>query len=82
MVAKIAKQKAGFKFGLHRLTVLETIGEIKHKDRTYRVLRVRTEDGLIYRSIRLYNPKGKFIKQLLYEPQIRKELGKLVAKGT
>jgi len=81
VVAKITKQKVGFKFGLHRLTVLETIGEIRHKDRTYRVLRVRTEDGLVYRSVRLYNPQGKFIKQMLYEPEIGKKLGSLIAKG-
>ncbi len=77
----IAKQATGFKFGLHRLEVLDTIGEIKHKGRTYRVVVVKTHDGLIYRSIRFYNPQGKFIKQLLYEPEIRKKLGKLVAKG-
>lgn len=73
-MAGIAKQAAGFKFGQHRLTVLRVIGSVRHKGREYRVVDVRTHDGLVYRSIRLYNDKGRFIKQLLFEPEITLEL--------
>ena len=61
----IEKQLAGFKFGQHRLQVLEQIEIYPYNGRTYKLLRVRTQDGLEYISLRLYNNSGKFIKQLL-----------------
>ena len=64
------KQQAGFKFGKFRLTVLKVIGEVKHNGRTYRLVEVETNDKLRYYSIRLYNQTGRFIKQMLYEPEI------------
>lgn len=76
----INKQKAGFKFGVNRLTVLNTIGQVSINGRVYRLVEVQTADGLIYRSLRLYNKDGKFIKQMLYEPRIGQELIGLMSK--
>jgi len=69
-MAKINKQVAGFKFGKFRLEVIQKLGEVCHKGRTYRLVQVQTSDNQIYFSLRLYNSKGKFIKQLLFEPEI------------
>jgi hypothetical protein len=70
MVEGIEKQKTGFKFGKHRLTVTGVIKNWVFHGRTYRLLTVRTHDNLNYVSLRLYNQTGRFIKQLLVEPEI------------
>lgn len=75
----IAKQQTGFKFGQHRLTALKELGKIEHKGRTYKLLMVQTHNGLSYISLRLYNGSGKFIKQLLFEPEIRQEIAAMIA---
>lgn len=67
----IEKQSTGFKFGKYRLEVLSEIGRVYHNSRQYRLVKVKTNDGLIYFSLRLYNKDGKFIKQLLFEPEIK-----------
>jgi len=72
----IEKQKAGFKFGKHRLTVLNQIAHWVFRDRTYKLLRVQTQDNLEYISLRLYNATGKFIKQILVEPEIASQIFK------
>ena len=74
----IKKQATGFKFGKYRLQVLKEIGEITHNSRKYKLLELQTHDDLIYWSLRLYNSSGKFIKQLLFEPEIRLELAELI----
>jgi hypothetical protein len=73
----VDKQEAGFKFGKHRLEVLEQIGEIKHNGRTYRLVRVRTNAGQEYISLRLYNKSGRFIKQFLTEPELSDQIAGL-----
>jgi len=73
----IAKQTTGFKFGKHRLEVLSQIAHFPYNGRVYKLLRVRTHDGLEYISLRLYNSTGKFIKQMLVEPQV----ASLIFKG-
>lgn len=73
------KQLAGFKFGKYRTGVLESYGEIHHNDRTYRLVLLKTSDSMEYFSIRLYH-KEHFIKQLLFEPQIVKDLADLLYK--
>ena len=78
---KINKQKVGFKFGKFRLEVIETIGEVSHNGRTYRLLKVRTNDQLDYLSLRLYNASGKFIKQLLIEPELSEAITNLFCKA-
>jgi hypothetical protein len=78
----INKQQAGFKFGKFRLEVLETFGEISHNGRTYRLLKVRTNDNLEYLSLRLYNGSGKFIKQMLIEPELAEAIIHLFCKAT
>lgn len=74
----INKQKAGFKFGKFSLKVLEHIGEVKYNNRAYRLVKVQTNNELIYFSLRLYNQNNKFIKQFLFEPEIRNQIGKLI----
>lgn len=69
----IAKQRAGFKFGKYRTTVLVEYGEIVHRGRKYKLVRVETKDLETeetneYLAARLYNAKGRFIKQLMIEP--------------
>lgn len=76
----INKQKTGFKFGTHRLKVLRAIGGATVNGRTYKMVEVETNDGLVYGSLRLYNSSGKFIKQMLFEPSISKELAILFAE--
>lgn len=77
----VEKQQTGFRFGKHPLTVVEEIGAVKHQGRTYKMLKVRTEKGQIYRSLRLYNGQGKFIKQMLVEPEIRFRIAALFELG-
>ncbi len=75
------KRTAGFRFGRHRLEVLQTYGELTFRGRTYRLVKVRTEDGLEYKSIRFYNAQGRFIKQLLFEPEVTRGLVRLLLKS-
>ncbi len=74
----VDKQKAGFRFGKYSLTVLETLGEVKFSGRSYRAVTVLTNDGKRYVSLRLYNGNGRFIKQLLMEPEIVGSIGSLL----
>ncbi len=74
----INKQQAGFKFGQHRLEVIKLCGEVAHNGRTYKLLVVKTHDGLLYNSLRLYNGKGKFIKQFLFEDDIAEDIGSMI----
>ena len=60
--------------------VLATHGEVKHNGRIYRLVTVRTGGGL-YRSLRLYNAQGHFIKQFLFEPEIMGDLIALLEKA-
>ena len=75
------KQKAGFKFGKHQLSVLAILGEVRHNDRTYRLVKVRTSAGEDYLSLRLYNSSGKFIKQFLMEPEVVGSIANLLKEG-
>ena len=75
----IAKQQTGFKFGKHRLTVLKELDKLEHNGRTYKLLQVQTHDSLIYTSLRLYNSRGKFIKQMLFEPEIQQGIAAMLA---
>lgn len=75
---RMDKQKAGFKFGKYRLTVIAKLGSIQHNGRTYSLVKVQTHDEQIYLSLRLYNAQGRFIKQLLFEPEIKEELCQLL----
>lgn len=82
MMQGIAKQSVGFRFGQYRLGVTCIVGEVKHEGRTYRVVDVVTSDGLPYRSIRLYNSHGKFIKQLLVEHEVTMQVAALLGRGS
>jgi len=66
----ITKQATGFRLSQHSFTVLNEIGSVTHNERKYKLVDVKTEDGLRYYSLRLYNKNGKFIKQFLFEPGI------------
>jgi hypothetical protein len=80
-VKNIEKQKAGFKFGRHRLKVLDELGKVAHGGRKYQHVRVQTHDGLEYLSWRLYNERGRFIKQLLFEPCLAGRISEVTAKA-
>jgi len=77
----IDKQWTGFRFGKHRLEVLEEWGSLRHNGRIYKVVRVKTHMGLEYISLRLYNSSGKFIKQFLMEPEVVKKVCHLLLRG-
>jgi len=64
----VEKQTAGFKYGRYTTAVIRTCGEIEVNGRKYKLVFLRTNDGQYYYSIRLYNPRGHFIKQMLFEP--------------
>jgi len=81
MAAKVEKQTAGFKFGKYRLEVLQTYGEINCNGKVYRFIKVRTNNNELYYSIRLYNAKGRFIKQFLFELNLRVALIELLGKA-
>lgn len=67
--------------GKHRVEVLQTLGEVKHDGRTYRVLRERVVDtGAEYASIRLYNADGKFIKRFMLDPEVTLEVCRLLCE--
>jgi hypothetical protein len=51
------------------IKVNRTISEHIHNGRKYKLLDV-TADNLPYICLRLYNAKGHFIKQFLFEPQV------------
>ena len=63
----INKQKTGFKFGVNRTKLLRSCGEfVGGQGKRYQLVVVEA-DGKPYYSIRLYNPKGKFLKQLMFD---------------
>jgi hypothetical protein len=74
----IEKQKAGFRFGKYRLEVTKEFGRLICNGRTYKLVEVVTNSGQVYNSLRLYNSKGRFIKQFLFEPEIAEQLSKLL----
>lgn len=66
----IAKQEAGFKFGKFRTQLLRHCGSVSVDGRGYRLVLLRTDEGLQYYALRLYNRSGHFIKQMLFEPHV------------
>lgn len=70
--------KTGFRLGKNKVEVLKILGEVKHNNRTYRLVRVRITSGEEYLSLRLYNAKGKFIKQFMMEPEVTAEVASLL----
>ena len=74
----VEKQQTGFRFGKYKLTVLEEYGKIEYLGRTYKIVKVKTNDNLQYISIRLYNRNQKFIKQFLIEPEIINSIAQLL----
>ena len=75
----IAKQVTGFRFGLHKLQVLREISVVPHNGRTYKLVEVQTNEGQRYLCIRLYNNKGKFIKQLLLDQEVAGDIGQALS---
>lgn len=78
MAMGISKQATGFRFGQHRLEAICPGLSLTWNGRTYRVLHVRTQEGLPYVSLRLYNATGKFIKQFLMEPEAVRPIAELL----
>jgi hypothetical protein len=65
----INKQKAGFKFGTKPTKVVRTCGQVSNNGRVYKLVLLYA-DGKPYYSLRLYNSKGKFVKQFMFEPAV------------
>lgn len=72
------KQAAGFKYGKYKTRTVKEFGAIEYKGRTYKLVLVRTQDGLSYYALRLFNAGGHFIKQFMFEPEIRLGISKLL----
>lgn len=72
------KQATGFKFGKKPTKLKEVIDEFEHNGRTYRLCKVEA-DGKVYDSLRLYNGRGKFIKQFMSEPEIAGQIAGMYA---
>lgn len=77
----INKQKTGFKFGLHRLTLVKEFYQTEFRDKRYKLILVQTETKEYYYSLRLYNNKtGRFIKQILIDiPVLRAIAGAMMS---
>jgi hypothetical protein len=73
------KQTAGFKFGKHRVMVLEEIHTWSGFGKTYALLNVETSDGNLYVALRVYNSKHHFLKQVLVEPVLAQQIFKMKA---
>ena len=72
--------QTGFRQYQHKVEVLHQVGkDVEHNGRRYRVLRIRVDSGQEYISVRLYNARGKFIKQLMMEPEVTALLGQMIA---
>lgn len=78
---RIEKMKIGFKFGKHTLTSGEILGVVNFNGRKYRIQKVITQEGREYVSVRLYNAKGKLIKQLFVEPEVAGSIGEILIIG-
>lgn len=72
------KTTTGFRFGTKRTKLIQTLGEVKYKGRSYRLVRVQVSTGEQYFSLRLYNAQGKFIKQFMMEPDVVAEIAQLL----
>lgn len=68
----------GFRLGKNKVEVLKVIGELRHYGRVYRLVRVRVSTGEQYFSLRLYNARGKFIKQFMVETEVSPAVGALM----
>ena len=77
----VEKRETGFRFGKYKLEVVASLGSCQYGGRTYRLVRVRTSDKKIYLSLRLYNGSGKFIKQFLFEPEVREKLAEILLQA-
>lgn len=79
MVQGINKQQTGFKFGKHTTTLKRQCGEVVADDgRKYRLVLLETGDKLEYYALRLYNGRGKFIKQFLFSPDLLDDIAGLL----
>ena len=70
------KQAVGFKYGKNPTKLIQEIGRVDHNGRTYRLCEVEA-DGQRYHALRLYNGQGKFIKQLMTEPDLALQISQL-----
>ena len=70
------KQAAGFKYGKNPTKLIREIGRVDHNGRAYRLCEIEA-DKKRYHTLRLYNGNGKFIKQLMTEPEIALQISQL-----
>lgn len=82
----INKQETGFRFGKHRLKVLQDFGIVGFGDNVYQLVLVETEAKELYYSLRLYHrldnrrPKH-FIKQILIDIPVLRSIGNMMIKS-
>ena len=69
----ITRQQAGFRFGVRPTKLLRVCGQLTHNGRAYKLVLLEA-DGNQYYAWRLYNGKGKFIKQFMFEPCLLDEM--------
>lgn len=55
--------------------LIESLGEVVHNGRTYKVAREQVASGEIYLSLKLYNAAGKFIKRFMIDEEIAAKIG-------
>ena len=74
----VEKRETGFRFGRYSLRVTRLFGECRCDGRTYKLVQVETQLGASYYALRLYNGRGHFIKQLLFERSVVTQLADLL----
>lgn len=76
----VEKQQAEFKYGKYRTELIKVCGEIVRGGKIYRLVILKTSDGNKYYAWRIYNLKGRFIKQLLYPPDANLGMAGIMAR--
>ena len=66
----VDKQQTGFRFGKYKTTLISEVGRCRSDLKEYRLVYLRTSDGNFYYALRLYNLRGRFLKQVLIDPDI------------
>jgi len=81
MQTPVEKRATGFRFGRYALTLTRIFGECRCNGRVYKLVEVQTQLGALYYALRLYNARGHFIKQLLFERSVITDLADLVVQA-
>ena len=69
----INKQATGLRFGINPVKLIRVCGELPYDNGIYKLALIEAY-GRSYYTLRLYNRQGRFIKQLIFEPEILRGL--------